>query len=212
MATDGDKVGVMTDTVESGSRTRTRRAILDAAVVVFAKRRNASLSEVAAEAKVARSTLHRYFADRAELVFALAEDVLVGFERAIADAELDQGPPLEAFRRLVVGYSALGQRIFFLFNEPTFYQPDPDPDVARFFEKLEQASKPIEALIDRGHREGVFAANLSVDWITRILMWMVFIGWEAVEENALSRLAAPATILQTIETGILAPPSGRVEE
>jgi len=197
----------MTDTVESGSRSRTRRAILDAAVVVFARRRNASLGEVAAEAKVARSTLHRYFADRSELVHALAEDVLVAFERAIADAALDQGPPQEALRRLIAGYFGLGQRIFFIFNEPTFNQPDPGPEVLRFFEKLDRAGKPVETLIDRGHRDGVFAATLGVDWITRMLMWMVFIGWEAVEDNALSRLAAPATILQTIETGILTPPA-----
>ena len=72
---------------------------------------------------------------------------------------------------------------------------------------LTKVGKPVEALIERGHREGVFAETLTVDWITRMLWWMVYIGWEAVDEGALPRLSASATILQTIEDGILSPPS-----
>ncbi|WP_020389188.1 TetR/AcrR family transcriptional regulator [Kribbella catacumbae] len=197
----------MTDTVESGSRSRTRRAILDAAVVVFSQRRTASLGDVAAEAGVARSTLHRYFADRAELVHALAADVLVAVEKTIDDSALDQGTPREALHRLAAGYFELGPRIFFLYNEPSFNAPEPDERVKGFFQKLEASGKPIEALIERGHREGVFATSLSADWIIRMFWWMVYIGWEAVDEGALPRLSAPATILQTIEHGILAPGS-----
>lgn len=197
----------MTDTVESGSRTRTRRAILDAAVVVFSQRRTASLGDVAAEAGVARSTLHRYFADRAELIHALAADVLVAVEKAISDAALDQGTPREALHRLAAAYFELGPRIFFLYNEPSFNDPEADERVKGFFQQLEESGKPVEALIERGHREGVFAASLSVDWINRVFWWMVYIGWEAVDEGALPRLSAPATILQTIEHGILAPGS-----
>jgi AcrR family transcriptional regulator len=196
----------MTDTVESGSRSRTRRAILDAAVVVFTQRRTASLADVAAEASVARSTLHRYFADRAELVHALAEDVLGDVERVMTEAALDQGSPREALQRLTSGYFGLGPRIFFLFNEPSFNDPEPDERVRAFFSRLDEVGKPVEALIERGHREGVFAESLTVGWITRMLWWMVYIGWEAVDEGDLPRLAAPATILQTIEHGILRPP------
>ncbi|WP_433005759.1 TetR/AcrR family transcriptional regulator [Kribbella sp. CA-294648] len=197
----------MTDTVESGSRSRTRRAILDAAVVVFSQRRTASLGDVAAEASVARSTLHRYFADRAELVHAIAQDVLVAVEKVITEAALDQGTPREALHRLAAGYFELGPRIFFLFNEPTFNAPDTDERVKQFFERLDEIGKPIEELILRGQRDGVFAASLSVDWIIRMFWWMVYIGWEAVDEGALPRLSAPATILQTIEHGISTPPA-----
>ncbi|MEV6283462.1 helix-turn-helix domain-containing protein [Kribbella sp. NPDC051770] len=195
----------MTDTVESGSRSRTRRAILDAAVRVFAQRRAASLADVAAEAQVARSTLHRYFPDRAELVQALADDLLTVFERVIREAETDQGPARDALQRLIGGYLELGERIYFLFSEPSFNQPDPDSEVARFFEKLDLVCKPVEVLIARGQREGVIARNMTVDWIMRMLLWMVFIGWDAVEDKALSRLQAQAVVLQTIESGILEP-------
>lgn len=198
----------MTDTVESGSRSRTRRAILDAAVRVFAQRRAASLADVAAEAKVARSTLHRYFADRAELVHALADDLLAAFERVITEAETGKGSAREALHRLIGGYLGLGERIYFLFSEPTFNQPDPDSEVAKFFEKLDVVCEPVEVLIVRGQDEGVIARNMSIDWIMRMLLWMVFIGWDAVEDKALSRHEAQAIVLQTIESGILTPSDG----
>ncbi|TWD73033.1 TetR family transcriptional regulator [Kribbella amoyensis] len=197
----------MSDTAESGSRSRTRRAILDAAVRVSAQRRNPSLADIAAEANVARSTLHRYFADRAELVQAVADDLLVTFGRVIADAQLEEGPPRAALQRLLTGYFELAEQIYFLFNEPSFNTPEPGTEVEQFFGKLDEVTRPVEALIVRGQEAGVIAPNLTVDWIMRLLLWMVYIGWEAVEEKALSRLSAPATMLQTIETGILTPPS-----
>ena len=57
---------------ESATRTRTRQAILAAAVTVFARDPSAALGEVAAAAGVGRTTLHRYFAERSDLLAALA--------------------------------------------------------------------------------------------------------------------------------------------
>ena len=49
---------------EGGPRTRTRRAILEAAMVVLAENGTASLADIASAAEVGRSTLHRYFPER----------------------------------------------------------------------------------------------------------------------------------------------------
>ncbi|MBB6570370.1 TetR/AcrR family transcriptional regulator [Kribbella sandramycini] len=195
----------MVDTAESGTRSRTRRAILEAAAAAFARQRNASLGEIAAEAQVARSTLHRYFPDRTALIHALAEDLLEQIERLIAEADLEQGPPREALQRMIAGWFDLGPRLFFLFNEPTFGTPEPSDWVKDFFARLDVVSKPIEALVARGHADGVFAQSLPPTWINRLLWWMVYIACEAVSDGELTRYAAPAVLLQTLETGILAP-------
>ena len=75
---------------ESATRTRTRQAILAAAVTVFARDPSASLGEVAAAAGVGRTTLHRYFPERSDLLAALAvhvlEQVAAATERAAPDA------------------------------------------------------------------------------------------------------------------------------
>ncbi|MFI7063174.1 TetR/AcrR family transcriptional regulator [Kribbella sp. NPDC050124] len=198
----------MTDRAESGSRSRTRRAILEAAVVVFAKRWTASLGDIATEAQVARSTLHRYFPDRDALIRALADDLLDLIDRTISEAQLDEGSAREALRRLITGWFDLAPRLFFLFNEPSFNTPDPVPWVKDFWERLDVAGKPIEALVTRGQTDGVFTGSLPGTWINRLLWWMVYIGSEAVTEGEMTRYAAPGIIIQTLETGILARPEG----
>ena len=57
--------------IETPTRTRTRNAILEAALAVLTENAGASLGDVADAAKVARSTLHRYFPERTNLVAAL---------------------------------------------------------------------------------------------------------------------------------------------
>ena len=73
----------------TGLRGRTRRAILDAAMSVLADNPSASLSDIAAAAEVGRSTVHRYFAERTELIKALAVHVHALSNAAIEAAEPD---------------------------------------------------------------------------------------------------------------------------
>ena len=58
------------ESTATGLRGRTRKAILDAAMSVLAENPSAPLSEIAAAAEVGRSTVHRYFAERTELIKA----------------------------------------------------------------------------------------------------------------------------------------------
>src|SRR5918995_1052203 len=70
----------------SGVRDTTRRAILGAAASVLARDRAATLAEIAEAAGVGRSTLHRHFADREELVAAAVEDSLAALGQAVEGA------------------------------------------------------------------------------------------------------------------------------
>ncbi len=101
---------------ESATRTRTRRAILDAAVAVLARNPGASLGEVAAAADVGRTTLHRYFAERADLLAGLVgyANELVG--EATARAELSHGSAPDALARLCREYFELGDALTLMFS------------------------------------------------------------------------------------------------
>ena len=81
---------------ESATRARTREAIIHAAVTVLVHRPEASLAEIALAAQVSRSTLHRHFADRAELERAAVAHSVEAIVRATVDAEPGQGEPLAA--------------------------------------------------------------------------------------------------------------------
>ncbi|WP_049578557.1 TetR/AcrR family transcriptional regulator [Streptomyces sp. SBT349] len=181
-----------------GTLARTRRAILDAAIRVFAEDRAAPLGEVAKAAGVGRSTLHRYFPDRAALVRGLLDDCTETIEQALAEAALDQGPLSESFRRLLRAFFDVGPRVDFLFNEPLLSAEDwTSPS-------WEAAHLPAAILFERGKAEGFFAPEMDVEWFFRILWYMMAAGWEAVSEGALARHEALARVTQTMEGGLLA--------
>ena len=85
---------------ESATRTRTRQAILAAAVTVFARDPSAALGEVAAAAGVGRTTLHRYFPERSDLLSALATHLLEAVAAAMERAAPALGPAPEALGRV----------------------------------------------------------------------------------------------------------------
>ncbi|MDT5073313.1 MAG: TetR/AcrR family transcriptional regulator, repressor for lfrA, partial [Mycobacterium sp.] len=100
-----------------GPRSRTRKAILDAAMAVLGDNPGASLGDIASAAEVGRSTLHRYFAERSDLLRALALHVHALSNAAIEHAEPDCGPAEEALRRVVECQLDLGPIVPFVYND-----------------------------------------------------------------------------------------------
>jgi AcrR family transcriptional regulator len=185
-----------TDTQESGARSRTRRAILSAAASVLARDRTATLADIAVAADVGRSTLHRYFPDRDELVNAVIEDSFEVLYASLTAAALEDGPPLEAMRRLVAALVDVGDRLQFLFGDP------------RTLEGRESAEEPDGpqpgiALIERGQAEGVFDAEVSAAWIEHALWALVYTACEDAAQGKMPRHAITATVIRTFEKGIL---------
>jgi AcrR family transcriptional regulator len=179
----------------SGVRGRTRRAILGAAAAVLARDRSATLADIAAAAEVGRSTLHRYFPDREGLLEAVVEDSLAALGRAVEEAALDQGPALEAMRRLVTAMVGVGDRILFLFGDPRVLEGRQDP---------EPADRPVLELIERGQAEGVFDREVGAGWIEHVLWALVYTAAEEAATGGLPRPGATAVAIRTFEHGIRA--------
>lgn len=108
---------------------------------------------------------------------------------------------LEAMRRLVAALVAVGDRLIFLFGDPRVLArhggeaPDRPAEV-----------DPVIALIERGQAEGVLDAGVDADWIRHSVWALVYTGWEAAREGRLPRHGVTATVLRTLEGGILARP------
>ncbi|MET7686099.1 helix-turn-helix domain-containing protein [Streptomyces sp. NPDC005423] len=78
---------------------RTVRAILEAAEQVLAEDPSASMEQIAEQAGVARTTVHRRFANRQALIEALAASAKRQLLEAVEDAHMDTAPPLVALHR-----------------------------------------------------------------------------------------------------------------
>jgi AcrR family transcriptional regulator len=183
---------------ESGARGRTRRAIVQAAVSVLGGDRTATLADIAEAADVGRSTLHRYFPDREDLISAVIEDSFRAIEQAVLDAALDEGPPLAAMRRLVEAMVGTGDRLLFLFGDPRTLE-----GVER--DAQEPVPRPVIDLIARGQAEGVFDPQVSSEWIEQVLWALVYTGCEAVGKGLLPRHGVTSTVIRSFENGIHVP-------
>ncbi|MEU2394646.1 TetR/AcrR family transcriptional regulator [Streptomyces sp. NPDC007369] len=182
--------------VESGTRSRTRRAILGAAAEVLARDRGATLADIAKAAQVGRSTLHRYFPDRDMLVKAAVADAYLVIQQSILDAAVDEGPPLEAMRRLVAAMVGTGERLLFLYGDSTVlegFEAGDEPD---------SVAQMVSDLIRRGQAEGVFDPDVAVQWIQDTLWALVYTGCDSASRGVLPRHGVPAAVIRTLENGI----------
>lgn len=197
---------------ESGTRNRTRRAILGAAAEVLARDRTATLADIAKAAQVGRSTLHRYFPDRDVLVHAAVADSYLVIQQSIQDAAVDQGTALEAMRRLVAAIVDTGGRMLFLYGDSRvledFAARDGGSDTKEPGEGSESDTAPdsvssmVVDLIRRGQSEGVFDPGLDVDWVQDVIWALVYTGCEAASRGTLPRHGVTTAVVRMLENGI----------
>jgi AcrR family transcriptional regulator len=178
----------------TGPQSRTRAAILTATASVLARDRTATLPQIAAAAEVARSTLHRYFVDRDRLIYETTVDSIRVINEIIAAAATDEGPAIDAMRRLITTLAPVGDRIVFLFADPAVLRnipPDEQPD-----------HDPIIRLIARGQQEGSYDTDLSPEWIEITLFGLLIRGSVQATRGVVSHRSLVTSITRIFEHGV----------
>jgi TetR/AcrR family transcriptional regulator, repressor for lfrA len=182
---------------ESGSRMRTRQAIVDAAIEVLARNPAAPLGDVAAAANVGRTTLHRYFAERADLTAALRAEAVTRLCRATERARIADGTGAAAIRRLCQEYFDLGDVLSLIFNEQLQLTDADWPQTA-------DRDADFAEMVDRGHRDGTVDPELPASWIQSLIWSQLYAGWSYLGERGVSRHEALRLILRTIGGAVAA--------
>ncbi|MDT0202410.1 TetR/AcrR family transcriptional regulator [Nocardioides sp. AE5] len=185
-----------TPQADSGVRHRTRRAILDAALAVWARDWNASLGDIADQAAVSRSTLHRYFPDRQALVEATKERALEAFEEAGCDATSGSGTAREELDALLRNAVAAGDAVIYLYSDPHRFgdewaAEDPGSDHTEMRE-----------LVVRAQAEGAIAADVDPDWVISVFYSLVYVGAESINAGTLPRHRAGEISSRTFFGGV----------
>lgn len=188
------------DLGESGVRHRTRRAIVDAAISVISDNPTAPLSDIAEAAGVGRSTLHRYFPERTDLLRAVALQVHAASNAAIEAADPTCGPTLSALRRVVESQLDLGPIMQYVYTEP-----------------LIQSDRELAAHLDTG--DEVIAdilARATADrpayppgWSRRVFWSLLLTGYSAVRDDGIPRQQVVDAIMNSLTEGTISSrPSG----
>jgi len=180
---------------ESSTRSRTRRAILDAAVKLLSKDITASLSDIATEAGVGRTTVHRYFPERADLVKAIGDDTLEQIAALTVRANLDEGTATEALSRLCQEYFELAEVLTLLFNEPNLMSSAEWTDPT-------DTDQDIDALFKRGVADGEFGDHITPEWGVHLLWSLLHAGWSHIEQNGASKHDALTRTIATLTRAV----------
>ncbi|WFE30407.1 helix-turn-helix domain containing protein [Solwaraspora sp. WMMD791] len=190
-------VEAQTGAAETATRARTRRAILDAALVVLARDQAASLGDIAVEAGVGRTTLHRYFPERSDLVDALSQHVLDRIAAATDRACPGQGSALAAIERLCQEYFALGDALTIIFNDPQLAcRPE--------WSQETEADRSLLRLIERGHADGSIDPQVDPAWAQQLLWALLYAGWQYVNDNTAPRYEALTQCLRSLRKSLAA--------
>ncbi|SFP02745.1 DNA-binding transcriptional regulator, AcrR family [Amycolatopsis arida] len=180
-----------TASTENRTRARTRRAILEAAVAVLSQNPAASLGDIAASAGVGRTTVHRYFPERAHLMAALNQYALEQIAAATERARLDDGTALEAFDRLCQEYFELGELLTLLFNDVELTASDA-------WDEETDADRALLRLVERGHAEGGIDPELEPAWVQQLLWCVLYGAWQHVQLNGAGKHHALGLCLRTL--------------
>jgi TetR/AcrR family transcriptional regulator, repressor for lfrA len=182
--------------VEGGARGRTRKAILDAAMTVLTDNPAAPLSEIATAAEVGRSTVHRYYPERIDLIRALAVYVHALSSAAIEQADPACGPPVEALRRVVECQLDLGPIVMFAYNEPTIVS---DPELMAHLDTGD------EAIIEVLARVSTQSATAPPGWARRVFWALLQAGYESAKQHGTPRHQIVDAIMASLTQGTINP-------
>lgn len=178
----------------TGAQSRTRTAILDATASVLARDRTATLPEIAAAAQVARSTVHRYFTDRDRLIYEATLDSIRVISDIMVAAATDEGPAIDAMRRLITTLVPEGDRIVFLFADPAVLRDIPAEHLPN--------SEPVLELIRRGQQQGTFDPEISAEWIRIALFGLLIKASREAAYGQVPQHSVVPTLIRIFERGV----------
>ncbi|MET7479129.1 helix-turn-helix domain-containing protein [Streptomyces sp. NPDC005648] len=145
---------------------RSVRAILEAAEQVLAKDPGASMEQIAEEAGVARTTVHRRFASRQALIEALAASAKQQLMESVEDAHMDTAPPLVALHRVTANVLRIKSVRRFTLGHPLA----DTPLTSVIWSEVNAGALEFLA---RAQREGLLAPDTDLLWARRVYYALV---------------------------------------
>ncbi|HYO41994.1 MAG TPA: TetR/AcrR family transcriptional regulator [Candidatus Limnocylindrales bacterium] len=175
-----------------------RDTVLEAAAAVLATNPGASLGDIAAAAGVGRTTVHRSFPTRAALLTALTLQAVDRLRAALDDARPGDGSALQAIERVVTVVLPLADQLHFLDAGPEVW------DLPELRDAWWSVAGVLDALVERGQRDGDIRADLPAEVIVEAFTGMIWGVWSGVRDGRIARATA-ARHLVTLTLGGITP-------
>jgi AcrR family transcriptional regulator len=177
---------------------RNTAAIIDAATKCFIERPQTSMADVAKAAGVGRVTLYAHFSCREALLEAVIEHVItqsagMAEAEAAADCAAD-----EALARLIsTSWRELDR------HRRLFELGQRDLGARKLRAYHDKALAPVERLIGRGRKEGVFRTDLPLHWLVTTFYSLLHATGEEVNARRLRKADAAEILTATLLPALL---------
>jgi AcrR family transcriptional regulator len=180
--------------VGTAPRRTARPSLLDVAAEVLVADPAASLAEVAAAAGIGRTTLHKHYATRDDLLCAVGHRAIDLWEQAVSGVAPDD--PDGGLRAITAAMIPIGPQLAFLWRTPVF------DHIAALDERWKAAEARVLAVLNRAQDRGVLAAGIPDWWLLQTFYSIVYVAAESVGSGRLAPLDAPDLALSTFLHGI----------
>ena len=189
---------VRTEGMAAGFARRGRPSLLDVAAEVLVADPAASLAEVAAAAGIGRTTRHKHYATRDDLLCAVGHRAIDLWEQAV-DTARGAGQPDGGLRALTAALIPIGPQLAFLWRTPAF---DHITDLEERWVAVEQRCL---AVLTRAQHRGQLVAGLPDWWLVQTFYSVIYVAAESVRSGKLAPLDAPDLALRTFLHGVGTP-------
>jgi len=193
----------------AGTRRGTRPSLLDVAAEVLVADPAASLAQVAEAAGIGRTTLHKQYATRDDLLLAVGHRAIDLWEQAVGGAGAGNGyggDPDGGLRALVAAMVPIGPQLAFLWRTPAF------DHLGELGERWLAVQARCLAVLKRAQDLGALAAGVPDWWLLQMLYSVVYVAAESVAAGQLAPLDAPGLALDTFLHGLGARSGNAKEE
>jgi AcrR family transcriptional regulator len=170
---------------------RAARPLLDIAATVLVSDPAASLAEVAEAAGIGRTTLHKHYATRDDLVRAVGHRAIDLWEQAVSAVSGEDG-----LRDLVAAMIPNGPQLAFLWRTPAF---DHDDEIKAREAAVEDRCL---AVLRQARDRGILSAAAADWWLLKTLYALIYTAAESVQAGRLAPRDAPELVLDTSLHGI----------
>jgi AcrR family transcriptional regulator len=184
--------------VHAVARRGSAASLLDVAVEVLVADPSASLAEVAEAAGIGRTTLHKHYAKRDDLVRAVGHRALDVWEQVIAAADRSDAND-GGLRALAEAMVPIGPYLAFLWRTPVF---DHVEDIGARWRNVEPR---VLAVLKRAQERGAIRAGVADYWLLQTFYSLVYVAAESVHSGHLAPRDAPDLVVDTFLHGLGGP-------
>ncbi|HET8981005.1 MAG TPA: TetR/AcrR family transcriptional regulator [Solirubrobacteraceae bacterium] len=164
-------------------------AILGAAEQLLARGVTPTMSAVAAQAGVSRPTVYAHFPDRTRLVEGVVERAVCRAMTAVATAEPDRGPAIDALHRLITAsWEQLSQ------HERIGEAAQRELSSEAMHRSHHAAIAALQRLVDRGRYEGDFRTDIPAPLLVSGALALIHAIADSIRTGVIAPEAASRTV------------------